>query len=63
MEHTLDNPYCSNPSCWCHQQSSYHGSFTDDLLWIEPNDQTVIVAIEFLGDYAQQPTYDWQAAA
>jgi hypothetical protein len=23
-EHTPENPYCSNPACWCHSDSDYH---------------------------------------
>lgn len=58
-QHTLENPYCDNPECWCHQKSSYHNTFCEDQLWIEPNEQNVTIAIEVLGDYST----DWQVAA
>ena len=22
--HTLENPYCNDPQCWCHTSISYH---------------------------------------
>ena len=22
--HTLDNPYCDDPGCWCHTDVDYH---------------------------------------
>lgn len=23
-EHTINNPYCSDPACWCHSDVDYH---------------------------------------
>ena len=65
VEHTLDSPYCSNSDCWCHRSSSYHATFTTgrELEWDEVKPQDIVLAIELLGEYAQQPTYDWQVQA
>ncbi len=57
MEHTPENPYCSDLSCWCHSNDTYHATFTDDQLLAEPNERTYIAALELLNDHTYQAEY------
>lgn len=55
--HTPSNPYCGDLTCWCNFDASYHATFTDDQLQIQPNEQTYDIALTLLGDYSYQPEY------
>lgn len=48
MVHTATNPYCDNPSCWCHESVSYHEEVTD-VLATPPDEETVSAAWSFFG--------------
>jgi hypothetical protein len=56
-EHTPENPYCSDFSCWCHTDDSYHATYTDDQLQLTPDEQTYDIALTLLGDHSYQPEY------
>lgn len=43
--HTPQNPYCTDLTCWCHRESSYHNAVTQPLT----SDSDVTVAYSFFG--------------
>ena len=56
-EHTIDNPYCGDLSCWCHNNDAYHATFTDNQLSLETDGQTFDMALTLLGDHSYEPEY------
>lgn len=44
-EHTPDNPYCSDPTCWCHTDLEYHGAV------MAPFDQVTDEQVEQARDF------------
>lgn len=48
-EHTPENPYCSNPDCWCHTDSDY-GTLVEQEQQAEAEQQQLATfAYQFLG--------------
>lgn len=51
--HTSLNPYCDDPVCWCHNESSYHEQVTQPLA----SESDATVAYAFFGIQQSQEVH------
>lgn len=53
--HTLDNPYCGDPSCWCHTDAIYHDVVEHPVY----QDDEIVQAYNFFGLAYEGRAYTW----